>query len=86
MAFGLEAVVRRIVDGLLRGYCLDKFLCSRCLVKLTTDHLDKSYSTGEIEQAMQDIFTAPGLFGRVPTSTCAACATRTTPCLGVATL
>jgi hypothetical protein len=71
------------VDGLLRGHCRGKFLCARCLVKLTRDHLDKSYSTREIAQVMDGIFSAPGLIGHVPTSTCAACASETMPCLGV---
>jgi hypothetical protein len=79
----LGDVVRRIVDGLLRGHCRGKFLCSRCLVKVTKDHLDKSYSTREITQAMDRIFSAPGLIGHVPSSTCAACAGKTMPCLGV---
>ena len=75
--------VRRVVDGLLRGDCRGKFLCSRCLVKLTRDHLDKSYTTREIARVMDGIFSAPGRIMQVPTSTCAACARNTMPCLGV---
>jgi ferredoxin len=75
--------VRRIVDSLLRGACRGKFLCSRCLVKLTKDHLDKRYTTREIAQVMDDIFSAPGAIRHVARSTCAACATQTMPCLGV---
>jgi len=81
--FTLGDFVRRIVDGLLRGHCRGKFLCSRCLVKLAKDHVDKSFSTRDIAQVMEDIFSAPGLIGHMPTSTCAACARTTMPCLGV---
>jgi hypothetical protein len=77
--------VRGTVDSLLRGYCRGNFLCSRCLVKLMRDHLDKSYSTREIVQVMEGIFSAPGLIAYTPASTCAACARKTTPCLGVPT-
>jgi hypothetical protein len=83
--FALGELVRRIVDSLLRGPGRGVFLCSRCLVKLATDHLDKSYSAREIARVMEDIFSAPGLIGHMPTSTCAACARTTTPCLGVPT-
>ena len=83
--FTLGGAVRRIVDGLLRGHCRGNFLCLRCLVKLTKDHLDQSYTTREITQVIEGIFSAPGLIGHVPTSTCAACARKTMPCLGVPT-
>ncbi|MGH7383696.1 MAG: hypothetical protein ACREKG_00855 [Candidatus Rokuibacteriota bacterium] len=76
-------LVRRVVDGLLRGDCRGRFLCSGCLVKLTKDHLDKSYTTREIAQVMDDIFRAPGSFLHVPTSVCAACASKPVRCLGV---
>lgn len=75
--------VRRVVDSLLRGGCRGKFLCSRCLVKLTRDHLDARYTTRRIAQLMDELFSAPGLITRAPTSTCAACAGSTVPCLGV---
>lgn len=81
--FSLVSITRRVVDGLLRGACRGKFLCSRCLVKLTRDHLDKSYSTREVVQVMEDIFSAPGSILHVPMSTCVACARKTIPCLGV---
>ena len=35
VALSVGDSVRRVVDGLLRGACWGKFLCSRCLVKLT---------------------------------------------------
>jgi hypothetical protein len=52
--------VRRVVDGLLRGACGGRFLCSRCLVKLTRDHLDRRHPTGEVALAIADLFRAPG--------------------------
>ena len=52
--------VRRVVDGLLRGECRGRFLCARCLVTLTRDHLDRSYTAREIARAMEDVFRAPG--------------------------
>ena len=68
-AFPLGAVIRRIVDGLLRGLCQGQFLCSTCLVKVTRDHLDQDYSTRDIAQAMENIFSVPGPFERAPTTT-----------------
>lgn len=59
--------VRRVVDELI----------------LTRGHLDRSYSAREVAGAMDDVFRAPGPMTHVPTSTCVACASRTTPCLGV---
>lgn len=75
--------VRRVVDGLLRGECRGAFLCARCLVKLTRDHLDRRYTTREVVRAMDDVFRAPGRITHALTSTCVACASRTMPCLGV---
>jgi hypothetical protein len=75
--------VRRVVDGLLRGACWGKFLCSRCLVKLTRDHLDRRHPTREVALAIADIFRAPGRMTHLARSTCVACAESTMPCLGV---
>ena len=75
--------VRRVVDGLLRGECRGRFLCARCLVTLTRDHLDRSYTAREIARAMEDVFRAPGRITHAAVSTCVACASRTRPCLGV---
>lgn len=75
--------VRRVVDSLLRGDCRGMLLCARCLVKLTRDNLDKSYSKPDIMQVMEDIFVAPGSFVCVPVSTCALCARKKVSCLGV---
>jgi hypothetical protein len=79
----MGASVRRVVDGLLRGGGRGKFLCSRCLVTLTKDHLDKRYATREIVLMMEDIFSAPGPILHVPVSTCVACTRENMPCLGV---
>jgi hypothetical protein len=75
--------VRRVADSLLGGQYRGKFLCARCLVKLTKSHLDKSYGTREIEQVLDDVFTTPGSLTLAPRSQCAACARRNLPCLGV---
>lgn len=81
--YTMEDFVRRVVDSLLRGDCRGQALCARCLVKMTKDHLDKSYSKRDIVQVMEDIFTAPGAITLVPTSTCGACARKKIPCLVV---
>jgi hypothetical protein len=67
--------VRRVVDGLL--------LCSRSLVKLTRDHLDRRHATREFTLAIAEIFRAPGRVTHLARSTCVACAESTMPCLGV---
>ncbi len=74
--------VRRVVDGFLRGTVAARF-CARCLVKLTKDHLDKSYTTREIGRAMDGVFSAPGPIMRLSASPCTVCLRRTMPCLGV---
>ncbi|HUM14246.1 MAG TPA: hypothetical protein VL086_01025 [Candidatus Nitrosotalea sp.] len=76
--------VRRVVDSLLRGDCRGMFLCARCLVKLTRDHLDKSYSKTDITQVMDEIFNAPGALTYLAASACGACGRKKAPCLGVA--
>jgi hypothetical protein len=75
--------VRRVVDGLFRGACGGRFLCSRCLVKLTRDHLDRRHPTGEVALAIADLFRAPGRMTHLARSPCVACAGRAMPCLGV---
>lgn len=80
--FTVGDFVRRVVDSLLRGDCRGKFLCSRCLVKMTKDHLDKSYTTREVAEVMGEIFKAPGSITHAPASTCAACGKKKLPCLG----
>ena len=81
--FAVGDFVRRVVDSFLRGDCRGKFLCSRCLVKLTKDHLDRSYTTREVGQVMEDIFGASGPTMQMLTSACAACGRKGLPCLGV---
>jgi len=76
--------VRRVVDSLLRGECRGQSLCARCLVKLTRDNLDRSYSKPDITQVMDDIFADPGAFTLAPVSTCALCARKKVSCLSVA--
>lgn len=76
--------VRRVVGGLLQGKYRGKFLCSRCLTRLTRDSLAKSYTLADFGFVMSDVFQAPGALTRLPTSTCALCAGKKhTPCLGV---
>jgi len=75
--------VRRVVNSLLRDGCQGKFLCSRCLVKLTRDHMHKHYPAREIAQMIDDVFGAPGSITHARMSTCAACAETTIPCLGI---
>jgi hypothetical protein len=81
--FTVGDFIRRVVDSLLRGDCRGKVLCSRCLVKLTKKgHLDRSYTTREVVEVMEEIFVAPGPLTHDPASTCAACARKRVPCLG----
>jgi len=75
--------VRRVVDSLLRGDRRGQFLCARCLVKLAKGNLDRSYVKSDVEQAMDDIFDAPGSLTHAPESSCAMCAKKKTRCLGV---
>ena len=79
--FTVGDFVRRVVDSLLRGDCRGKCLCSRCLAKLTKAHLDRSYTTREVVEVMEEMFKAPGALTRTPASTCAACARKKVPCL-----
>ena len=81
--FVVDDFIRRVVDSFLRGDCRGKVLCARCLVKLTKDHLDKRYTTREIGQVMDDVFSAPGLIMRLSTLPCMVCLQKTMPCLGV---
>lgn len=82
--FTVADFVRRVVDSLLRGDCRGKVLCARCLVKLTKAHLDRSYTTREVVEVMEEIFVAPAPLTPAPASTCAACARKKVPCLGAA--
>jgi hypothetical protein len=75
--------VRRVVDSLLRGECRGQSLCARCLVKLTRDHLDRSYSKPDVTQVMDAIFADPGALTLAPASTCALCARKKVSCLRV---
>ena len=83
--YTISDFVRRVVDSLLRGDCRGQFLCSRCLVKLAKDNLDKSYMKADIARVMDDIFNTPGPITHAAASTCALCARKKTPCLGVPT-
>ena len=76
--------VRRVVDSLLRGECRGQSLCARCLVKLTRDHLDRSYAKPDIIQVIDAIFDDPRTLTLAPASTCALCARKKVSCLSVA--
>ena len=76
--------VRRVVASLLEGGYRGKFLCSPCLIKLTRDHLDKSYLLVEVGWAMNEVFRGPGVITLLPSAVCALCARKKpVPCLGV---
>jgi hypothetical protein len=76
--------VARVVDSLLQGAYRGKFLCSPCLIKLTRDHLDKSYSLVQIGWAMDEVFRGPDAITRLPSAVCTLCARKKpVPCLGV---
>ena len=75
--------VRRVVESLLGGERRNLRLCARCLVKLTRDHLDKSYSKTAIIGSIDEIFAAPGALTSVASSVCGACGRKKIPCLGM---
>jgi hypothetical protein len=75
--------VRRVVESLLGGERRNLRLCARCLVKLTRDHLDKSYSKTAIIASIDEIFAAPGALTSVASSVCGACGRKKVPCLGM---
>ncbi len=69
----IDELVRREVGKLLRVDYRGKFLCSSCLVNLVRDILGTSYTTSEIDQAMDNVFDSPGALRRIPAFICAAC-------------
>ncbi|HEY7040076.1 MAG TPA: hypothetical protein VID28_14545 [Methylomirabilota bacterium] len=77
--------VRRVVESLLGGDRRSMRLCARCLVKLTRDHLDKSYSKTAIVESVDKIFEAPGALTYVASTECGACGRKKVPCLGMPT-
>ena len=74
--------IRRVVESLLHSECRGQFLCARCLVKLTKDNLDRSYTKPDVARVMDDIFANPGALALVPVSLCALCARKKVTCLG----
>ena len=77
--------VRRVVESLLGGERRSLRLCARCLVKLTRDHLDKSYSKTAIIGSVDEIFAEPGALTSVASSVCDGCGRKKVPCLGMPT-
>jgi len=76
--------IRRVVESLLRGDCRGQLVCARCLVKLAKGHLDRSYTTREVVDVVEEIFGAPAPLTRAPASTRGACARKKVPCLAAA--
>jgi hypothetical protein len=83
--YTISDFVRRVVESLLRGDHRGRFFCSRCLVKLTKEHLDRSYAKSDVVAVIDDIFDAPGPITHTPASICAGCARKKVRCLGVPT-
>jgi hypothetical protein len=81
--YTVDDFVRRVVDSLLRGARRGQFLCSRCLVKLTRENMDKSYAKPEVARAIDDIFDAPGSITQDPACPCSGCGRKKARCLGV---
>ena len=77
----IDELVRREVGKPLRVDYRGKFLCSSCLVNLVRDTLGTSYTTSEIDQAMDKVFDWPGALTRIPAFICAECL-KTMPGLG----
>jgi hypothetical protein len=76
-----DELVGREVGKLLRVDYRGKFLCSSCLVKLVRDTLGTSYTTSEMDLAMEKVFDSPGVLMRIPAFICAECM-KTMPGLG----
>ena len=74
--------IRRVVESLLHGECRGQLLCARCLVKLTKDNLDRSYTKPDVARVLDDIFANPGALSVAPVSLCARCARKKVACLG----
>lgn len=74
--------VRRVVESLFRADFRGRLLCSRCLVKLTKDNLDKSYSKRDVIQVIDELFVDPGAAMQLVTAPCGLCARKKVPCLG----
>lgn len=80
--YTVDDFVRRVVESLLGGR-RGQPLCSRCLVKLVKENLDKSYAKSEIVRVLEGLFSAPGSIALEPASTCGLCAKKKTSCLVV---
>lgn len=76
--------IRRVVESLFRSDFRGRLLCSRCLVKLTKDNLDKSYAKRDVVQVIEELYVAPGANMQVETAACGMCSRKKAPCLGMA--
>jgi hypothetical protein len=76
--------IRRVVENLFRSDFRGRLLCSRCLVKLTKDNLDKSYAKRDVIQVIEELYVAPGANMQVETAPCGMCSRKKAPCLGMA--
>jgi len=75
--------IRRVIESLFRADFRGRLLCSRCLIKLTKDNLDKSYAKRDVIQVIDELFTTPGALLQVATAPCGLCARKKVPCLGM---
>ena len=75
--------VRRVVDSLFRADFRGRVLCSRCLIKLTKDNLDKSYAKRDVIQVIEELFVTPAPGMQVSPAPCGQCARKKAPCLGM---
>lgn len=75
--------IRRVVESLFRADFRGRLLCSRCLIKLTKDNLDKSYAKRDVIQVIDELFIAPGALLQVVTAPCGLCARKKVACLGM---
>jgi hypothetical protein len=75
--------IRRVVESLFRADFRGRLLCSRCLIKLTKDNLDKSYAKRDVIQVIDELFITPGALLQVATAPCGLCARKKVACLGM---
>ena len=81
MSCSAEDLVRREAGKLLRVEYRGQFLCHTCLRKLIRQSFGQSYTTSQIERALDKVFESPGALTRTQSSLCGICL-KTMPCLG----
>ena len=77
--------VRREVGRLLRSDYQGRFLCTSCLTPLVRDSLTRTYTKGQIERSLREVFNSPGALRDRHSFVCDLCG-QTKLCLGASAL